>query len=86
MTRYEDTDVFELTSLEEVDIFCDELRRMKEAAPLSLSLTVALTATRDVTFRSRTGRNGHQRGPSRELMTIAFRLSRSGVARAKQRA
>lgn len=51
MPRYESTDIYCLKSVEDVELFCKHLLRMKEEAPWSLQLTVALTASRDVEFR-----------------------------------
>ncbi len=51
MPNYEQTDVYYLETQDEVAVFCDQLQRIKRIAPASLKLTIAVTASRDVTFR-----------------------------------
>lgn len=48
---FQDTDVFELSSLEDVTKFCRQLLEQKASAPESLAFTVAITARRDVELR-----------------------------------
>lgn len=55
------TQVFELKTTEDVELFCRMLTRLKETAPGSLTFQVAVTAERSVKFRGT--KNGVQRGP-----------------------
>lgn len=51
MPNYEATDVFYLDSKKAVETFCHQLQKMKEDAPVSLTLTVAVTVNRQTTIR-----------------------------------
>ncbi len=76
MPVYEHTDVYCLKSIEDVETFCTHLQRMKQEAPWSLHLTVALTATRDVEFRG----NGQARHVGQDLHALTLELSQGNAS------
>ncbi len=65
--RYEHTEVFVLSSIDQLLVFCRRLIRMKREAPWSLSFTVALTATREVEYRGPAGKPRHVGEDLRDL-------------------
>jgi hypothetical protein len=62
--------------MEHVDLFCETLRKMKESAPISLKLNVAVSASRDVIYKGEQPEEG--RDPALELRELdqLFRLQR----------
>ena len=59
----ERTEVFELTTEDEVREFCRLLLEGKDVAPVSLRYTVALTVRRDVRVRKPHDEQAEKRGP-----------------------
>lgn len=79
MKHYEATEVFTLRSLRDVMVFCRRLYGMKRDAPISLQLTVAVTAQRSVEF---VGLEGGELPPDQDLQALDQELasSRNGSA------
>jgi hypothetical protein len=70
------TEVFELKTAEDVDRFCDLIKRLKSLAPRSLRYTVAVTADRSVTFTE--GPRG-ERGGRRAIHSALRKAGRRGA-------
>lgn len=69
MSQHRSTRVYVLSSMEQVDRFCSFLRDMKDRAPMSLKLNIAITATREVTFVG-----DHSTGPEQDLLRLTEML------------